>query len=88
MCFKFVPPNQAYALEREEAFHAKDRCGVILGGNGFFYGVVIEVHASGDYLKFDRIGRAKPQWLHRRDVFLYPQEPVEAIEPSHAESFS
>lgn len=45
------------------------RYGKVRGSVGFYYGQIIQVHASGEYLLFQRGRRFKPKWYHRLDVF-------------------
>lgn len=70
--FQPVPPNGAAAVDKEQALQARGRCGCVRGGNGFHYGRVVDVHSSGEFLKFDRSGAAKPRWYSRDEVLLYP----------------
>ncbi|MCM3581817.1 MULTISPECIES: hypothetical protein [Ralstonia] len=66
------------STSREEALQALDRtCKVRQPSGSYAYGKVIEVHASGDYLKFQKgvAGRVKPKWYRREDVVLQPADP-------------
>lgn len=65
--------------ERDEALQAKGRYGKlnqVLGPGGdrgpFWYGKVVEVHSSGDYLKLCIGTRLRHRWYHRRNVHLHP----------------
>lgn len=62
---------------REEALQAVNRGGIVSqSGSGeagpMFYGRIVEVHSSGDYLKFSRGSSFRDRWYHRRDVHLHP----------------
>lgn len=66
------------STSREEALQALNRtCKVRQPGGSYAYGTVVEVHASGDFLKFQKgvAGRVKPQWYRREDVALQPVDP-------------
>lgn len=66
------------STSREEALQALNRtCKVRQPSGGYAYGTVVEVHTSGDYLKFQKgvAGRVKPQWYSREDVVLQPANP-------------
>ena len=62
-------------LTAGEAKGLVGRYGKVNGGAFFFYGQILAVHPSGDYLQFQRGSPAKfrPKWYHRSDVF--PHEP-------------
>lgn len=38
----------------------------------FWYGRIVDVHSSGDYLKFRRRVDDAGRWYHRNDVHLHP----------------
>ncbi|MBA9869647.1 hypothetical protein D7S78_22770 [Ralstonia pickettii] len=66
------------STSREEALHALNRaCKVRQRSGRYAYGTIVEVHASGDYLKFQKgmDGRLKPQWYRRESVVLLPADP-------------
>ncbi|WP_454914429.1 hypothetical protein [Variovorax gossypii] len=59
------------ATTREAALLSLGRHGKVLGGNGHYYGTIIDVHSSGDYVLFDRRGRSRPAWRHRDDLSIH-----------------
>lgn len=59
------------ATTRAAALLSLGRFGKVLGGNGYFYGSIIDVHSSGDYVLFDRRGRSRPAWRHRDDLTIH-----------------
>lgn len=60
---------------REEALASKGRYGKVsqsrTGHPPFWYGQVVDVHNSGDYVKFKHRSR-DAVWYHRRDLQLHP----------------
>lgn len=68
--------GEPWGTDRAEALSAKGRYGrVSQSGTGssppYWYGEVIDVHSSGEYLLFKQRTRAKGRWYHRRDVKLH-----------------
>ncbi len=59
------------ATTRAAALLSLGRHGKVSGGNGYFYGTIIDVHSSGDYVLFARSGRSHPAWRHRDDLTLH-----------------
>lgn len=85
MAWRRLPVPDFKATEHDEAMRAKGRYGIVSQtGTGdlspYWYGKVIEVHPSGDYLKFVRREGAG-RWYHRRDVSLHP-EPTAGVTAS------
>ncbi len=62
-------------LTAEDAKTLAGRYGKVNGSASFYYGQIIEVHASGEYLLFQRGRRFKPKWYHRSDVFPHDALP-------------
>lgn len=62
-------------LTTEEAKMLAGRYGKARGSASFYYGQIIQVHASGEYLLFHRGRRFKPKWYHRSDVFPHDAHP-------------
>lgn len=65
---------------RDEALTAKGRYGranQVRNVHGeappFWYGQVVGVHSTGDYLQFLRMN-GKPVWYHRDEIHLHPIE--------------
>lgn len=56
-------------LTAETAKMLAGRYGTVRGSACFYYGQIIQVHSSGNYLLFHRGRRFKPKWYHRLDVF-------------------
>lgn len=74
------------ATTREEALQAVGRFGKVCapGQAHTFYGQCVDVHAGGDYLKFQRrpAGRFRPRWYHRDHVTLHPVAPAATQVPA------
>ena len=64
-------------LTAEGAKKSLGRYGKVNGAGSYYYGQIIDVHASGEYLLFLRGHRGifKPKWYHRSDVFPYEDRP-------------
>ncbi len=62
-------------MTRDEALASVGQYGKVDNGYQFNTGQVVEVHASGDYVKFARGGRLKPKWFSRKDVTLHEVVP-------------
>ena len=64
-------------LSAEEAKRLVGHYCKVNGAASFFYGQIIAVHPSGDYLHFQRGSAAKfrPKWYHRSDVFPHEPQP-------------
>ena len=62
-------------MTKEEALEAKGRYGKTPGGNGYYYGQVVEFDASGTYALFRRGNKFKDRWVHSKDVTLHPVTP-------------
>lgn len=70
--------SPSVSTSRQEALQALNRtCKVRQPSGSYAYGTVVEVHPSGDYLKFQKGvgGRVKPQWYRREEVVLHPADP-------------
>lgn len=61
------------STSRDKALQSKDKYGKVDIGPHFVYGQVIEVHSSGDYIRFQRgaVGKFKPKWYHREKLHLH-----------------
>lgn len=77
-----MPTERADALQ---AVGLYGKVNQVLGPGGdrgpFWYGQVVEVHRSGDYLKFRIRTRIKPRWYHRRNVHLHEHQPTHPVSP-------
>ncbi|CAB3754432.1 hypothetical protein LMG29542_02351 [Paraburkholderia humisilvae] len=63
------------SLTREEALESTGRaCKVPQPTGGFVYGFIVEVHPTGDFVRFRKgvSSRVGPQWVRREDVMLQP----------------
>lgn len=58
-------------MTKQEAIEAKGRYGKTPGGNGYYYGQVIDSDASGNYVLFRRGNKFKDRWVHSKDVTLH-----------------
>lgn len=65
-------------MTKDEALAAKGRYGKMPGGNGFFYGQVVDVDATGNAVKFRRGNKFKDQWVESCRVILHPM-PAEKV---------
>lgn len=58
-------------MTKQEAVAAKGRYGKTPGGNGYFYGQVVDSDASGTYVLFRRGNKFKDKWVRSEDVKLH-----------------
>lgn len=72
-----MPTERAYALQAVGLFGKfNQRPGQY---SPFWYGKVVAVHSSGDYLQLETGGsRRRATWAHRRDVHLHETQPQPA----------
>lgn len=64
-------------MTREEALASKGRHGTVrqdprYATGPLWYGQVVEVHSSGDYVQFLGGNLKRPRWQHRTEVTLHP----------------
>jgi hypothetical protein len=58
-------------MTREEALDSVGKYGKVDNGYQFNTGQVVEVHSTGEFVKFARGGRMTPRWFSRKDVTLH-----------------
>lgn len=75
------------SVTRDVAKDAIGRHGKVPGGNGYFYGQVVAIDLSGDYLKFRRARAVNfaDKWYHRDVVELHPIDSATPV-PSKAKT--
>ena len=60
-------------LTKEQALASVGKSGKVFNGANHHYGHVVDVHHSGEYVRFERI-KMHAKWFDRKDVTLNENE--------------